>query len=85
MAKHVCPEEDQKIESPSLDRSDRFPLDALLRAVGCRIHRRGRGEPFWEIGGEIVPQSLAVLRLDPVQARRAANRQRVVLPAALRE
>jgi hypothetical protein len=40
---------------------NRVEDDALLRSFGYKIHSRpDRGEPVWEKGGRVVPQSQAL-------------------------
>ncbi len=48
------------LDHPSADRTDRFPLDALLRGCGYRIaERRGQREPLWKKNGATIAQHFA--------------------------
>jgi len=48
-------------ESPSQDRSTRFPLDALLRLYGFRILARTKnGEALWGRGDDTFTQTQAL-------------------------
>lgn len=58
-------DEDIDLTSPSIDQTNRFATDALLRKYGFRIHARSKSspEPLWSKDGIIFPQAEAVYRV----------------------
>ena len=62
----MSPMQSAAIDSPSADRTGRYPEDAVLRKAGYRIHARPKDGPaVWETGrGELLTQAEAMARLD---------------------
>lgn len=57
------------------DTTGRYPLDALLRECGFKIHARPGGgkEARWKKDGDVYPESAALRLLDPVEVAKARN------------
>lgn len=57
--------EEVKIGSPSEDRTNRYPTDALLRKHGYTIYSRFKNkEPQWIRAGKITSQSRALVCIE---------------------
>lgn len=56
-----------EVEAPGTvwaEHRDRYPDDSRLRQHGYKIHSRKNGqEPIWELGGNLVPQHVALQRI----------------------
>lgn len=52
-------------ERPSVDKTARFAIDALLRKHGFSIYKRPlKGEPFWYMKGRVFSQEMALKSID---------------------
>ena len=73
MSKKVEPESDNNGWG---DATGRYPLEALLRQHGFRIHARpgGRKESHWFKEGTIYTEAAALRNLDQVEVAKLRNR-----------
>lgn len=70
----------EEYDHPSIDRSDRFAVDALIRASGYQIFRRNKGQTiFWIKKGKIYSEQQVLKQLDQERLWGAQHREYLYL------